>query len=205
NERRIERILAQLRHSDVSPNLAAGIDGHFRELNRLAAELDATLSGASPNPAKAATLLTSISRHAADINTGVDKMLGVVSSDVEKRGKIVQEEVATIVSMVVAFSMATLILLILTGYSLRAYVGESTKRRQLALFPERNPHPILSVSSDGKPLYANRGALQMLRDCGDSTADASVLLPADMLSPLDALRRQRRAPRRFAQPACGRQ
>src|SRR5262245_1660608 len=205
NARRIERILAQLRHSDVSPNLAAGIDGHFRELNRLAAELDATLIGAFPDPAKAATLLTSISRHAADINTGVDKMLAVVSGDVARRGKIVQEEVATIVSMVVAFSVATLILLILTGYSLRAYIGESTKRRQLALFPERNPHPILSVSSEGTPLYANRGALQMLRDCGASSTDASVLLPADLVARLDALRRSRRDRDRFEYEACGRQ
>jgi hypothetical protein len=43
-------------------------------------------------------------------------MLAVVSGDVERRGKFVQEEVATIVSMVVAFSVATLILLVLTGY-----------------------------------------------------------------------------------------
>jgi len=205
NARRIGRILVQLRHSDVSPDLTVGIEGHFRELNRLAAELDATLSGASHDPGRAGALLSSISRHAADINTGVDKMLAVVSGDVAKRGKIVQEEVATIVSMVVAFSVATLILLILTGYSLRAYIGESTKRRQLALFPERNPHPILSVSSEGKPLYVNRGALQMLRDCGASTTDAAVLLPTDLVERLDALRRSRRDRDRFEYEARGRQ
>jgi hypothetical protein len=64
---------------------------------------------------------------------------------------------------------------------LRAYVSESTKRRQLALFPERNPHPILSVSSEGKPLYANRGALQMLADC-EAATDAARLLPTDLVN-----------------------
>jgi len=205
NARRIEKILAQLKESSVAPDLVGGIEGHFRELNRLAADLDNTLARAALDPDKADALLTSISRHAADINAGVDKMLAVVSSDVERRGKLVQEEVATIVSMVVAFSVATLILLVLTGYSLRAYVSESTKRRQLALFPERNPHPILSVSSEGKPLYANRGALQMLADCEASNADAARLLPTDLVERLDALRRSRRDIDRFEYEACGRQ
>src|SRR5262249_41103635 len=176
-----------------------------RELNRLAGELDATLGAYASVPDKADTLLTSINRHAADINAGVDKMLAVVSGDVQRRGKFVQEEVATIVSMVVAFSVATLILLVLTGYSLRAYISESGKRRQLALFPERNPHPILSVSSEGKPLYANRGALQMLSDCEGANADATKLLPVDLVERLDALRRSRRDIDRFEYEACGRQ
>ena len=205
NARRIEKILAQLKQSSVAPDLVRGIEGHFRELNRLAADLDNTLASASLDPDKADALLTSISRHAADINAGVGKMLAVVSGDVERRGKFVREEVATIVSMVVAFSVATLILLVLTGYSLRAYVSESTKRRQLALFPERNPHPILSVSSEGKALYANRGALQMLADCEGPSADAARVLPTDLVERLDALRRSRRDIDRFEYEACGRQ
>ena len=205
NARRIERTIAQLKRSGVSSDLMVGIESHFRELNRLAADLDNALGGQSLDPVKGDALLTSFSRHAADINAGVDKMLAVVSGDVERRGKIVQEEVATIVSMVVAFSIATLILLVLTGYSMRAYIGESTKRRQLALFPERNPHPILSVSSDGKPLYANRGALRMLADCGDPGVDANHLLPGDLVERLDALRRSRLDIERFEYEACGRQ
>jgi len=132
-------------------------------------------------------------------------VLDVVCGVVDRRGRVVQEVVASIVSMVVAFSVATLILLVLTGYSLRAYVSESTKRRQLALFPERNPHPILSVSSEGTPLYANRGALQMLGDSKASTQDTARLLPADLVERLDALRRSRRDIDRFEYQACGRQ
>jgi len=205
NARRIERGLLQLKQFGVSPERVTEIEGHYRDLNRLAAELDATLGRAPVDPLKAQGLLAAVNHHAAEINAGVDKTLAVVSGDVNKRGRVVQEEVATIVSMVVAFSIATLILLVLTGYSLRAYVGESAKRRQLALFPERNPHPILSVSSEGKPLYANRGALQMLADCGAPSADATRLLPTDLVERLDALRRSRRDIDRFEYEALGRQ
>ncbi|HTS52237.1 MAG TPA: bifunctional diguanylate cyclase/phosphodiesterase [Burkholderiales bacterium] len=205
NARRIQRGLLQLKRSGVSPERMGEVEGHYRELNRLAAELDATLGRAPMDPHKAQALLAAINHHAADINAGVDKVLDVVSGDVDRRGRVVQEEVATIVSMVGAFSVATLILLVLTGYSLRAYVSESTKRRQLALFPERNPHPILSVSSEGTPLYANRGALQMLGDSKASTQDTARLLPADLVERLDALRRSRRDIDRFEYQACGRQ
>jgi diguanylate cyclase (GGDEF)-like protein len=205
NARRIEKQLALLKQSGVSPERISEIEGHYRELSRLAADLDATLGRAPADPRKARELLAAINHHAAEINAGVDKTLAVVSGDVNKRGRVVQEEVATIVSMVVAFSIATLILLVLTGYSLRAYVGESAKRRQLALFPERNPHPILSVSSEGKPLYANRGALQMLADCGAASEDAARLLPPDLVERLDALRRSRRDIDRFEYEALGRQ
>ena len=205
NARRIERGLAQLKQFGVSPERVAEIDAHYRDLIRLAQDLDATLGRAPADPRKAQELLAAINHHAAEINAGVDKTLAVVSGDVNKRGRVVQEEVATIVSMVVAFSIATLILLVLTGYSLRAYVGESAKRRQLALFPERNPHPILSVSSEGNPLYANRGALQMLADCSAPSTDAARLLPADLVERLDALRRSRRDIDRFEYQALGRQ
>jgi hypothetical protein len=90
--------------------------------------------------------------------------IGAVSND--RRGKAIQQEVGVIVSMVVAFSVTAVILLVLAGYALHAYVGESTVRKQLALFPECNPHPILTVSTNGEPVYANRGALKMLVDCG---------------------------------------
>jgi diguanylate cyclase (GGDEF)-like protein len=205
NARRIEKALAQLRRTGVTLEQIDDIEEHYRELNRLASDLDAALGGRPANSGKAQGLMAALSHHAAEINLGVDRMLAVVSGDVGRRGRIVREEVRTIVSMVVAFSVATLILLVLTGYSLRAYLGESTKRRQLALFPERNPHPILSVSSEGRPLYANRGALQMLADCQAPTADAARLLPADLVERLDALRRSRRDIDRFEYEALGRQ
>ena len=204
NGRRIQKSLEQLKRSGVNPLLLGEVEAHVVELNRLAQHLDNVINRARVDPSRAQDVLIAISDRASEINAAVDRVLGAVSNDVDRRGKAIQQEVGVIVSMVVAFSVTAVILLVLAGYALHAYVGESTVRKQLALFPECNPHPILTVSTNGEPVYANRGALKMLVDCGLQPHDLTRLLPGDLAPRLVTLRRSSLATDRFEYHTCGR-
>jgi diguanylate cyclase (GGDEF)-like protein len=204
NGRRIQKSLGQLKRSGVNPLLLGEVEAHFVELNRLAEDLDKVINRARVDSNSAQDVLVAISDRASEINAAVDRVLGAVSNDVDRRGKTIQQEVGAIVSMVVAFSVTAVILLVLAGYALRAYIGESTVRKQLALFPECNPHPILTVSTNGEPIYANRGALKMLVECGLQPRDLPRLLPGDLASRLVTLRGSGLATDRFEYHTCGR-
>jgi diguanylate cyclase (GGDEF)-like protein len=204
NAQRIARGLALLKDSGLDAASVSEIEGHYLQLGRLAKDLDQTLDRPFVDWVRASALLSSISDHAEGINRGVDHLMQVASGNVEERGKHTRQEVSGIVTMVAAFSVATLILLITTGYSLRAYIAESTRRRQLALFPERNPHPILSVRADGTPVYANRGALNMLAECGLPPTHMHRLLPGDLSKRLAALKQSGGFMDALEYQACGR-
>jgi len=131
NGRRIQKSLAQLKRSGVNPLLLGEVEAHVLELNRLAEHLDNVINRAKVDRSRAQDVLVAISDSASEINAAVDRVLGAVSNDVDLRGKAIQQEVGVIVSMVVAFSVTAVILLILAGYALRAYIAESTVRKHL--------------------------------------------------------------------------
>ncbi|HVO45898.1 MAG TPA: bifunctional diguanylate cyclase/phosphodiesterase [Steroidobacteraceae bacterium] len=189
NSKRIDQILTQLKRNGVNPLLISAIEEHFARLNHSAEDLDKLIGSRRADANRANRLLASISEDAAKINLDVDRALASVSGEVDKSGNAIRQQVAAIVGMVVAFSVAAVVLLVLAGYALRAYLGESSLRRRLALFPERNPHPILTASAEGKVVYANRGALKMLAECGRTAQDLPSLVPADLAQRLRALSR----------------
>jgi hypothetical protein len=84
-----------------------------------------------------------------------------------------------IVATVAAYACAVLALMVIAAYLLHAWFAETRLRGQLAVFPERNPHPVISMTSDGRVTYANPGAMRLLH-LGAVEQDARSLLPPDM-------------------------
>ncbi|MDP1925272.1 MAG: EAL domain-containing protein [Thiobacillus sp.] len=75
---------------------------------------------------------------------------------------------------------------IITYRILRRTFADAQVRRRLALFPERNPQPVLSVSFDGQVRYANPSAHTLVtRSQTDASADR--LLPPDLPAHIAAL------------------
>lgn len=69
---------------------------------------------------------------------------------------------------------------------LRRTLDEARVRRRLALFPERNPQPVLSVLFDGRVRYANPAARLMANDLR-AHGDAANLLPPDLVDHIGVL------------------
>lgn len=65
------------------------------------------------------------------------------------------------------------------GYYINAYITETAERRKLAMFPERNPLPVLRLARNGDVTYANPGAGALLADLGTARTDPQALLPTD--------------------------
>lgn len=75
---------------------------------------------------------------------------------------------------------------VITYRILRRMHAAAQVRRRLALFPERNPQPVLSVSFDGQVRYANPAA-RMLATSLYANGNAASLLPSDLVDRMGAL------------------
>lgn len=69
---------------------------------------------------------------------------------------------------------------------LRLSLDEARVRRRLALFPERNPQPVLSVSFDGRIRYANPAAHRLANDT-HAHGDVARVLPPDLVERIGVL------------------
>ncbi|GAB4178363.1 MAG: hypothetical protein Fur0039_22150 [Rhodocyclaceae bacterium] len=74
----------------------------------------------------------------------------------------------------------------LVAYLLYAHLHAIRERQRLALFPERNPNPVISLDPGGRLAYANPGAVAMAARLG--MAGTPDLLPEDLAAHLEALR-----------------
>jgi len=89
--------------------------------------------------------------------------------------------------VVVALALPLTAVVALTARRLlRRTLGEARVRRRLALFPERNPQPVLSVSFDGRVRYANPAAHRLANGlCAH--AEVAKVLPPDLVDHIGAL------------------
>ncbi len=78
-----------------------------------------------------------------------------------------------------AFSFAIIVIALVVGRYVQAYINESAKSIRLALFPERNPNPILSLDSDENIIYANPAALCLMKNNHIAETQHLNLLPDD--------------------------
>lgn len=77
---------------------------------------------------------------------------------------------------------------VLIGYYANAYLAERAGHRRLAVFPERNPNPVLQLSGTGEVVYANPAAGALLEALGADPARPAALLPSDLAGRLERLR-----------------
>jgi diguanylate cyclase (GGDEF)-like protein len=204
NLRRIENGLRVLRDTFAGHPEVGEVVAGYTQIVRVADSLDRTMSEREVDWDRARELLAAMAGHASQTNAVLDRLVGSLQQEVTARGQRTRDEVSGIVWMVAAYSAGTLLLLLAVGYSLYAYLDEAAQRRRLALFPERNPHPILSLLADGNVAYANPGAMRMLQAGGCSLNGPNGLLPHDLRDRLRELTEGSEELERFEYEACGR-
>ncbi len=97
-----------------------------------------------------------------------------VEAEVSAGGRQTLSEIDKLSTLLRRFSAVVLILL---GFVLYAYYGrlrDADERGRLAVFPERNPAPVMRVDSLGTVEYANPAALALVKRLGLPSADALV-------------------------------
>ncbi len=173
------------------------VRGDYELLNRAGGDLDEILNTRPSDAQRATKILAEASAAVNRINLELDALTNAAASRVQQGGARGETTVRTMQNRLVLFVGAIFLISLFVGYYINAYINEQTERRRLAIFPERNPYPVLRLASDGAVLYENPAAAEMLKKIGAATAsewsrpgprDVRALLPPDLDRRLAALR-----------------
>ncbi|MDP1925192.1 MAG: bifunctional diguanylate cyclase/phosphodiesterase [Thiobacillus sp.] len=187
NQAEVERGLQFVREAFPRSTQLAAIE-EKRELTRsFAAQLDDTLKADTIDWDKARLLLSLISRYAAEINGNVDFLAQSTQQGVFARGGDVSNRLDGMVGLVMSFSVALFLVALFIGHYANAYIAEARARKRLAMFPERNPNPVLRLTREGEVVYANPSARTMLERIGADPAVPAALFPGDLSHKLGVL------------------
>ncbi|MBI3776920.1 MAG: GGDEF domain-containing protein, partial [Gammaproteobacteria bacterium] len=127
-------------------------------IHDLAEQLDQTLSTNNIDWDKARELLQSITTLEESILPDLDALVELNQQQVEQGGAQVQSRTLWITGLVVVFSLFISGIAMWVGFYVNTYIAESAERKRLALFAERNPAPVMRLSSNGAVVYANSAA-----------------------------------------------
>lgn len=158
----------------------------YERIRALASMLDEVLKARDVDWDRARDLLSRVSAEANEINRVLAELAALVMTEARASGQATETAVARMRGLVILLSAAIFVISLFVGYHVNAYIADQAERRRLAMFPERNPNPILRLSLDGEVVYANPGAARLLRTLGMETARAAGLLPPDMRERLAA-------------------
>lgn len=187
NRQEVERGLRFVRETFPRSVQLAAIEEKDELSQNFAHQLDETLKADPIDWDKARLLLSLISKLSVEINENLDFLVQSIQQGVFARGGEVEDQLEAIVELVVAFSAALFLVAVFVGYYVNAYIAEARARRKLAMFPERNPNPVLRLSLDGRIGYANPGTAEMLKKIGAGLSPPDRLLPEDLPQRLAAL------------------
>lgn len=159
----------------------------YDDITKLATRLDKALYRKAPDLKQARRLLSEISRVSVYLGHQLDAIAQQVGRTAQARSRHTENMITRMNVAVIAFSISLFIIGLLVGYFISVYLSEQAERSALAMFPERNPLPILRLAHNGDLLYANPGAYGILRDMGLNANNPLALLPADLTERLSAL------------------
>ena len=146
-------------------------------IHELAGQLDGTLNSTDIDWDKARDLLQAITTLDESILPDLDALVRVNHQNVELGAEQVRARTLWITGLVVTFSIFISGIALWVGFYVNTYIAESAERKRLALFAERNPSPVMRLSTTGTVLYANPAVRTLCSQLGLS--DAAQLLPED--------------------------
>jgi diguanylate cyclase (GGDEF)-like protein len=183
-----ERLPGALRAQPILEPQYHTLEAQYSQLNTLTDQFDRIMSATAVNWEHARSLLKQISATTSDINRLLTGIRAEVRVGIDRSGMATETAINRIRVLVLALSMAIFVISLFVGYYSNAYMKDQAERRRLAMFPERNPNPVLRLSLDGQVMFANPGAAQLLRLLGEDAGNTAALLPADVSQRLAAVR-----------------
>ena len=158
------------------------------EVHRVADELDEVLASNRIDWDHSREKLVTLSEFGRSLIPHLDQLQQKLQSKVISTADLVHENTAWTSNMVLAFSLLMVIVAAIIAFYLDKYIHSSLERKRLAMYPERNPNPVITIHSDGEVSYVNPAFQTLLsKVCGDNTEDYWAVLPEDILSQLKAL------------------
>ena len=188
NIARLDNIVAQLEKDTNSRDQVAELRSHLAELDQLSDALSVTLANQEVNWDFARAILAQVKPKVRQIEKTLASMTSANQQEVDNLGTDSQSSVSGMVRWVIGFSVLIFGVAFFVGYYVVAIIREGLERRRLAMFPERDPNPVLRLSASGEILYANPATAQLLARLNLASTELSRLLPADLQHHLDETR-----------------
>ena len=185
-QREVEAGLRTIHNDHNGKTLLLQIESEIENISRYAAALDQTINTSPIDWDRAREILEQVSKAENNITPVIDALVSLNQKNVFDNGNLAQSRTQLMIQMVIGFSIVIFFIAILIGYYVNAYIAESAERKRLAMFPERNPSPVLRMAWDGTVTYANPATTELLSQLGLS--NASQLFPDDFQTRLAELK-----------------
>ncbi|HUX90395.1 MAG TPA: bifunctional diguanylate cyclase/phosphodiesterase [Gallionellaceae bacterium] len=185
NQREIEASLHTIHTLSDGNALLQKINAYTDQINLNADQLDRTFTTTPIDWDRARDILAEVSVTEGRVSPIIDALVTLNQQQVFMSGENAQSRTDLMIRMVIGFSLVISVIAILIGYQVNAYLSENAERKRLAMFPERNPSPVLRMTWEGKVVYSNPATQALLSQL--QFADPAQLLPDDFIQRLSAI------------------
>ena len=167
------------------------LDDYFTELKGMAVAMDKTMSARRVDWDKAREHLVDISGMGRMINPVLLNLAEEIQTEAQATGEQTRETTRNTTSLVFGFSLLVGAMAAWVGVFINRYINETTERRRLSMFVERNPDPVISTDWEGKVVYFNPATEHLLADCDLQLTEVANLIPVNLLDKLHQLQEVR--------------
>lgn len=188
NQTHLNRIVEQFEQDMGSGAQVAELRKRLVELGQLADALSVTLTHNEVNWDLARAILAQVKPKVRQIELILTAISSANQKAVDKLGLDSQHSVSTMVRWVIGSSILIFGVAFFIAYYVVAIIREGLERRRLAMFPERDPNPVLRVGPSGDVRYTNPATAKLLNQLHLPAKDSAQLLPANLQQHLDSTR-----------------
>jgi len=161
NQQRIAQLLR-----NVDDSVIKTVQDYLVNLNTIADDFDSEMRNSDTDW----NVLRLQLEKAHQVSSGFDLVIDDISIGLRQSFTNYNRDTQVIISKMllsqIMFSGFVLLLLLIVAIVIRRQLNQHYLHRELALYPERNPHPILRMSNTGQALYLNPAALKLAESLG---------------------------------------
>lgn len=169
----INQKLAQLKAQGQSIQEIEQLEAAQAITLKLAADFDANMVNGDKQNAQmwntARQQLASYAGYRGEIKQIIDAIGFATSNRITKQTENTKKSLNRTIQIVLVYSVVIIVIAILVGQAIKTAITVSHKNKRLALFPERNPNPILSLDIDNNSNYVNPAMATLLSQLNMST------------------------------------
>lgn len=112
-------------------------------------------------------------------------MTETISSEALAAAEVAQKRIQLMVGLIIGFAVLVIIVAFVMAMYARYIVKDRAERRALAMFPERNPKPVLNLSWAGQIRYFNPAFSLLIHELRIQPDEADKVLPPTFIEDLN--------------------
>jgi len=110
----------------------------------------------------------------------VTHLTNITADKVNQSKHDIQDELWQVRGFVLVYGLITILIAIMVGRGIKAYIAASATSNRLSLFPKRNPNPIISLDEANRAIFSNPATQKMLLKLELEAEHVHCLLPENL-------------------------